>query len=511
MSIQNQTYQTIVIGSGLAGLITALECHHTGPVLLVTKTSLGEGSTRYAQGGIAVAKKIGDSIEEHLVDTIAAGAGIVNEENARILVTEADASINILQKYGVIFDSSSEGREAAHSQARVLHAGGDQTGLAITTALTNSCQNLGVTILENTLVTGLKQNNFGGEVYGIETINNENILEHYTAQSIVLATGGLGSLYSRTTNPETITGDGITLAFEVGAQLADLEFVQFHPTAFKKKGSAPFLLSETLRGEGAILRNSLGEAFMQKTHPKADLAPRDIVAREITKEMQRENSSRVWLDCTQIESKNNIDLTKRFPNIFKFCKAHNIDIRTQPIPVTPAAHYHMGGVYTDKWGQTTIPNLYAVGEAAMTGVHGANRLASNSLLEAAVFGIRTAEHINTQKNIPLAPSSEALEIKSLKKTSTDLKVLQQLLWSTAGIERDAISMINGLKTIESGQAIEKLSSKKAINMYRATLTSHLILKSALSREESRGAHQRSDFPERDDLNWKRHQVVSYVK
>ena len=404
-----------------------------------------------------------------------------------------------------------EGREAAHSQARVMHAGGDQTGLAITTALTNSCRNLGITILENTLVTGLKQKNLGGEVYGIETIDNENNLAHYEAQSVVLATGGLGSLYSRTTNPETITGDGIALAFEVGAQLADLEFVQFHPTAFKKRGSPPFLLSETLRGEGAILRNSLGEAFMQKTHPQADLAPRDIVAREITKELQRENSSQVWLDCTQIESQNNIDITERFPNIFKFCKSQNIDIRTQPIPVTPAAHYHMGGIFTDQWGQTTIPNLYAVGEVAMTGVHGANRLASNSLLESAVFGIRAAKHINTQKHIPLPVAHETLEVTGLEKTSTDLQLLQQLLWSTAGIERDGISMAKGLKTIESGKTIEKLSSKKAINLYRATLTSYLILKSALSREESRGAHQRSDFPERDDLNWKRHQVVSYVK
>ena len=511
MSIQNQTYRTIVIGSGLAGLITALECHNAGPVLLVTKASLGESSTRYAQGGIAAAKKIGDSIEEHLTDTIAAGVGIVNEDNARILVSDAATSISILEKYGVTFDSTSEGREAAHSQARIIHAGGDQTGLAITTALTNSCQNLGITILENTLVTGLKQNNFREKVCGIETIDNENNLQHYEAQAIVLATGGLGSLYSRTTNPETITGDGIALAFEMGAQLANLEFVQFHPTAFKKRGSPPFLLSETLRGEGAILRNSRGEAFMQKVHPKADLAPRDIVAREIIKEMRRESSSQVWLDCTQVENQKNIDLTERFPNIYKFCKAQNIDICTQPIPVTPAAHYHMGGVLTDEWGQTTIPNLYAVGEVAMTGVHGANRLASNSLLESAVFGIRTAKHINTQKHTPLPSSSETLEVKTLEKVSPDLKLLQQLLWSTAGIERDGISMTKGLKTIESWKTIEKLPSKKAISMYRATLTSHLILKSALSREESRGAHQRSDFPERDDLNWKRHQVVSYVK
>ena len=511
MNILKQEYKTIVIGSGLAGLITALECKKAGSILLVTKEDLGEGSTRYAQGGIAVAKSIGDSIEKHLNDTVAAGVGLVDEDVARILVTEADSSIQLLEKYGVSFDSQNRGQEAAHSQARILHAGGDQTGLAISSALIESCKNHGIDILENTLVTDLIQNGYGEHVYGIKTMDNQNNVRRYQADTLVLATGGIGSLYSRTTNPNTITGDGISLAFEAGAELADLEFVQFHPTAFQKTGSPPFLLSETLRGEGATLRNTEGEAFMKRAHPQGDLAPRDIVAREITKEMQKKNSTQVWLDCTDIEKKKDLDLSKRFPNIFNFCKSQNIDLRTQPIPVTPAAHYHMGGIRTDIWGQTTVPNLYAVGEVAMVGVHGANRLASNSLLEAAVFGIRVAKHITTNKNAPPEITPEALEINTSPKAPLLMKPIQDLLWTGAGIERDGISIEKALTIRNSWDTIPSLETKKDISLYRASLTAHLILEAALSREESRGAHQRSDFPNIDDRKWRRHQVIRYVK
>lgn len=500
-------FALIVIGSGISGLFVALEARHLGPVLVLTKGSIDDCNTRWAQGGIAAAVGPLDSPEQHLADTISAGAGLVNEHAARVLCDEAPARIHDLVTYGVAFDSLDGevalGREAAHSRSRVLHAGGDRTGAEIETALSAAALDPSITILDFTLATRLLVKD--GRVTGVEAVALQSgATETYHAPNVVLATGGAGQLYSHTTNPDVATGDGIALAFDAGAEIADIEFYQFHPTSLRVPGVPTFLISEAVRGEGATLRNARGEAFMARYHPLGDLAPRDIVARAIVAEMRAEGSESVSLDCTGLKS---VDLAARFPGIFAYCSQAGIDMRTDPIPVSPAAHYLMGGVRTDIHGRTTLPGLYACGEVACTGVHGANRLASNSLMETVVFGKRVVEHIETGEGGCASPGPGAISIATPSTAAPAHEALQQVMWDGAGMERTAEGMTRALETIASWPVPDTSPTRPAFERRQMTVMASLMLRAALARTESRGAHYRSDYPMADDIHWKKQQVL----
>jgi len=500
-------YAVIVVGSGISGLFVALEARRLGPVLVLTKGSIDDCNTRWAQGGIAAAVGPLDSPEQHLADTIAAGAGLVDEEAARILCYEAPARIRDLVRYGVSFDSLGGevalGREAAHSRARVLHAGGDRTGAEIETALSAAAMDPAITILDHTLVTRLAVEE--GEAHGVEAVHLQTgEREWYEGDAIVLGTGGAGQLFSHTTNPEVATGDGVALAFDAGAEIADIEFYQFHPTALRVPGLPTFLISEAVRGEGAVLRNLAGEAFMQRYHPLADLAPRDVVSRAIVREMRREGSDHVYLDCTGLKS---VDLAARFPAIFAHCMEAGIDMRVDPIPVAPAAHYLMGGVRTDTWGRTTVARLYACGECACTGVHGANRLASNSLMETVVFGKRVVEHLAAGGGGAAPATPDRIPFPAPATAAPSHRELQAMMWECAGIERDGPGLERGLQTIAGWPARQAaVCTREEFERQQMTTVAALMLTAALRRTESRGGHYRSDYPERDDTHWRRRQV-----
>lgn len=496
----------IVIGSGISGLFVALEARRLGPVLVLTKGSIDDCNTRWAQGGIAAAVGPLDTPEQHLADTIAAGAGLVDETAARILCHEAPARIRDLIRYGVAFDSLGGevalGREAAHSRSRILHAGGDRTGAEIENALTAAAQDPSITILDHTLATGLMVSD--GRVSGVEAVALQTgAAESYEADNVVLATGGAGQLYSHTTNPEVATGDGIALAFDAGAEIADIEFYQFHPTALCVPGVPTFLISEAVRGEGATLRNASGEAFMSRYHPLGDLAPRDVVARAIVAEMRRERAENVALDCTGLKS---VDLAARFPAIFAFCQQVGIDMRHDPIPVSPAAHYLMGGVRTDTHGRTTLAGLYACGEVACTGVHGANRLASNSLMETIVFGKRAVEHIAAGGGGSAPKTASVVPVCAPGTAAPSHAALQALMWDGAGIERTGKAMRDALSEIEHWPAATGDVTRPGFEQRQMAVMASLMLRAALARTESRGGHYRGDFPETDDAHWKRQQV-----
>jgi len=497
----------VVIGSGISGLFVALEARRLGPVLVLTKGSIDDCNTRWAQGGIAAAVGPLDTPQQHLADTISAGAGLVDEEAARVLCAEAPARIEDLVRYGVAFDSlGSEvalGREAAHSHSRILHAGGDRTGAEIETALSAAAADPAITVLDYTLATELLLDR--GRVVGVRGVNLQTGEDEvYESKHVLLATGGAGRLFSHTTNPEVATGDGISLAFEAGAEIADIEFYQFHPTALRLDGAPPFLISEAVRGEGAVLRNLAGEAFMRRYHPLEDLAPRDVVARAIVAEMRNEQGDHVLLDCRGLAS---VDLAARFPGIHAFCMGVGIDIRTDPIPVSPAAHYLMGGVRTDVHGRTTVAGLYACGEVACTGVHGANRLASNSLMETVVFGKRVVEHMASGEGGFAAATAGARELELIGRAAPSHQAVQQMMWKCAGIERSAEGLAAGLSEAESWPlAGAEPRTREPFEQRQMTTLSRLILCAAERRTESRGAHFRSDYPQSNDALWRRRQV-----
>lgn len=502
-------FSLIVIGSGISGLFVALQAREQGPVLVVTKGTIDESNTRWAQGGIAAAVGPLDSIDQHIADTIRAGAGLVDLEAARILCSEAPARVRDLVTYGVPFDELDGevalGREAAHSQARVLHAGGDRTGAAIEEALAGSTRRPGITVRPFTLATRLIVE--GGVVRGVETLDlGTGEAASSFAPRVVVACGGAGQLFSHTTNPDVATGDGIALAFEGGAEIADMEFYQFHPTALRMPGAPPFLISEAVRGEGAVLRNGQGEAFMARYHALKDLAPRDVVARAIVAEMHASGSDHVLLDCTAVR---HVDLAARFPGIFGFCLSVSIDMRSQPIPVAPAAHYLMGGIRTDSWGRTTIPGLYACGEVACTGVHGANRLASNSLMETVVFGKRVVEHIASGEGGAAPRSADAIAAGALNRGGAPRAELQALMWKHAGILRDGEGLRAArvhLAALRGAGEPGAMSQRAALEERQMATVASVVLEAAIRREESRGAHFRTDHPERDDARWLRRQV-----
>jgi L-aspartate oxidase len=513
----------LVIGAGVAGLRAAISLADHGEVLVVTKESLGESNTHYAQGGIAVALSGEEDIALHLQDTEYAGDGLVHHPAAEVLVTEGPRRVEELIAWGTGFDRLNGqlllAREAAHSLPRILHAQGDATGAEISRSLLAIArQHPRIRFADWTMIANLVVED--GVVVAADLFTPEKAqLSRIRARAILIASGGAGQVYSDTTNPAVATGDGIALAAQAGAELADMEFYQFHPTALSLPGVPRFLLSEALRGEGAYLRNHQGERFMDRYHPQLELAPRDVVARAIAREgMSRPNNESgpseflpVYLDMRHVEG---IDLNLRFPGISRFLASHCLSLHQDQIPVRPAAHYLMGGIRTDLSGRATLPGLYAAGEAACTGVHGANRLASNSLLEGLVFGARAAKAI--LEDGPPLPSVEAQAITLTPPDPAPIQAavtaLRDLMWQDAGLLRDRQSIEDGLaKHREIVEELAEISkpgqgSRPLYEARALASVAHAILLAAQARTESRGAHFRNDYPKRDDENFRKHSI-----
>jgi L-aspartate oxidase len=498
-------YDYIIVGSGIGGLYTALLAREIGSVLIITKGSVDDCNTRYAQGGIAAAIGKDDSPHLHLEDTLNAGGGLSDEEAVRILTSEAPARIADLVNFRVPFDTL-DGEialtmEAAHSVSRVLHAGGDATGEYIEETLSKEVHSAGrrINVLENFLATEILVEK--GKVAGIRALDcRTGMTEEFECRYLVLATGGAGQLFKYNTNSSVATGDGIALAFSAGAEITDMEFFQFHPTALRMPGVLPFLISEAVRGEGGMLRNASGYRFMADYHEKGDLAPRDVVARSILNEMKKSATDRVYLDVTHLPPQL---VTTRFPHIYRFCLDRGLDITRSQVPVAPAAHYMIGGVRTNSWGETNIAGLFATGEVACTGVHGANRLASNSLLEAIVFSRRIVERTKNKSKEKAAVNSRAKDMysslgqrpASKAVPVASLAALQQLLWDRAGIirEKDSLNQAAGLLAAWQ-HSLPRPTDQPSYELNNLVLTGRLLVEAAFIREESRGAHFRSDFP-----------------
>lgn len=539
--VNSKSYDVSIVGGGIAGLSVALRLPENLSVALFTKGQLGESNTRYAQGGLTVALGADDSPELHFHDTIAAGAGLCDETAVRILTQEARAAVSWLISMGVQFDKalpqSDEhatedglllGREAAHSRWRVLHAGGDATGAEIERALMTAVRKRSsITLYEETYVSFLDVEN--GMCVGLEALDKDGQSFAVMSRSTILANGGAGGLWLHTSNPAGATADGLALAWRAGAALTDLEFMQFHPTVLVVGGS--HLISEAVRGEGAYLRNHAGERFMPRYHELAELAPRDVVARSILSEMLSEETDCEYLDLRHLHSAR---MHERFPTISAICHNYGLDLAKDLLPVAPAAHYCMGGVMTDTYGCTSLAGLYAVGEVACTGVHGANRLASNSLLEGLVFGLRLADGLAGINDEQTAASSrQALTVPvydDLSKEETFLSVdpdresiaqmrreIRQVMWKYVSLRRDRQGLLEAtrqlhnlrtsmLKNGSTGQnkVVEWLET---VNMLKVA---ELVIAAALQRRESRGSHSRLDYPNLNEMLTGRHYVFQPV-
>ena len=508
-------YDYIIVGSGIAGLYIALLAIERGSVLILTKGSIDDCNTKYAQGGIAVAMAKDDSPELHFKDTIAAGDGLCDAEAVRILTDEAADCIADLIKSGVPFDTLDGEitltREAAHSVPRIMHAGGDATGEHIEVTLSRHVRSTPTKILENCLASEILVQS--GKVTGVRSLDcRTGSAEEYGCQFLILATGGAGKLFKYTTNSDVVTGDGIALAFEAGAEISDIEFFQFHPTVLRLPGVAPFLISEAVRGEGGILRNVEGHRFMPDYVAEAELAPRDIVARSIVYEMKKTHSDSVFLDVTHLPPRL---ITTRFPHIYRFCRDHGLDITKVLIPVAPAAHYLMGGVKVNCWGETNIPGLFATGETACTGVHGANRLASNSLLESVVFSKRVVQRTEVADSSESCHSSAVslqCSVPNREPLSSapplNLPNLQSLMWDKVGIIRSGKSLEEAASILATWESLLSQSTDRpSYELNNLVLCARLMTEAALLRKESRGAHFRTDFPQTLP-EWQRHIVFS---
>ena len=501
----------LVIGSGIAGLRAAIALAETGDVVMLTKADPRESNTGYAQGGIAAAIGPDDSSDLHFSDTIAAGDGLCVHEAVRVLVTDGPKYVRELIEWGVAFDRDASGlpalgREAAHSVRRVLHAR-DTPGREIGRVLWQKVQSHPrVRVFDDALAMSLLTHD--GECRGAAFIDRSGQIEQVEAARTLIATGGAGQVFRETTNPAIATGDGIAMAFEAGARVTDLEFIQFHPTALSVEGAPRFLLSEALRGEGAWLVNAQGERFMHRYESAGDLASRDLVARAIVREVERTGAP-VFLSMVHLDQDY---VRRRFPAITDACRQAGLDLATDKIPVSPAAHYAMGGVETDLDGRTSIAGLFAAGEAACTGVHGANRLASNSLLEGLVFGARAAEAMARPLSTATLFAVAGEPMTSRAECAGDAPatpVVRDLMWRHAGLLRsrepleDLVTrlsawwgQLSGTRSTASDREFRRLSSLVTVSL--------LIARAALRRQESRGGHFRTDFPHRDDIHWQQH-------
>ncbi|WP_399927949.1 L-aspartate oxidase [Streptomyces kanamyceticus] len=522
----------VVVGSGVAGLTAALRCSAAGlRTVVVTKARLDDGSTRWAQGGIAAALGEGDTPEQHLDDTLVAGVGLCDEEAVRTLVTEGPGAVRRLIETGAHFDTGPEGaieltREGGHHRRRIAHAGGDATGAEVSRALVEAVRARGIPTVENALVLDLLTDAEGrtaGVSLHVMGEGQHDGVGAVHAPAVVLATGGMGQVFSATTNPSVSTGDGVALALRAGAEVSDLEFVQFHPTVLflgaDAEGQQP-LVSEAVRGEGAYLVDADGVRFMVGQHELAELAPRDIVAKGITRRMQERGTDHMYLDARHFGA----DMwATRFPTILAACRAHGIDPVTEPIPVAPAAHYASGGVRTDPHGRTTVPGLYACGEVACTGVHGANRLASNSLLEGLVYAERiaadiTAEHAQNTLHARVPHPVTHPETPSHPLLPPEARfAIQRVMTEGAGVLRSADSLTQAAARLarihaEAAGALAEhgKTAEPGVDTWETTnllCVARVLVAAAQRREETRGCHWREDHADRDDETWRRHIVV----
>ncbi len=518
MNNSPKKFDFIVLGSGIAGLTFALKVAHAGKVAIITKKSRTESNTNYAQGGIAAVTSKNDSFESHVQDTVVAGSGLCKEEIVRGIVEEGPDRVKELINLGMKFSQRETkngdceldlGKEGGHTNRRILHAK-DVTGREIERALLNSvASNKNISVFENhfaiDLITtqklGLPNLN---RCVGVYVLNNEtNLVETYSAKTVILATGGCGKVYLYTSNPDIATGDGTAMSYRAGATISNMEFVQFHPTCLYHPKAKSFLISEAVRGEGGELLNLRGERFMEKIHPLKSLAPRDIVARAIDSEMKRTGDDHVLLDITNKPARYIID---RFPNIYKTCLDFGLDITKEPIPVVPAAHYQCGGVQVSFNGETCINGLYAIGEVSCTGLHGANRLASNSLLEALVYAHRAANHsLNNPSqtidvDLPDWQSGDAIDADEMVVVSHNWDELRRTMWDYVGIVRTTKRLKRALTRVKNLQ--EEISdyywdftvTSDLLELRNLATVAELIVKSALKREESRGLHYTLDHP-----------------
>lgn len=506
--METHFYDYIVLGSGVAGLRAAIELAGHGRVAVVTKCFLGESSSEYAQGGVAVALSDDDDISLHIDDTLRAGDGLCDLKAVSTLVEEGPKYIKQLISWGAKFDMHGSllefSREAAHSVKRIIHAKGDATGHEIVRTLKEYSGKFdNIEKLEYTYALDFIKD---GEdsVCGVLALNEKSgEMSHYYAKAVVVATGGAGRLYRRTTNPAVVTGDGMCMAFRAKAAMRDMEFFQFHPTGLTVEGAPAFLLSEAMRGEGGVLRNVAMERFCSRYHPDGELAPRDVVSRAIFFEMKKAGSKYVYLDLTHLDSN---FVRNRFPKIYSTCLEYDIDISKDPIPVSPAAHYYMGGIYTDDWGRSTLKGLYACGEAACNGVHGANRLASNSLLEGVVYGGRSAKAAvkdNKDREVVAQEVSipERIEVEN---PESKLEEIQGCMWDCVSVSRNEEDLKkakdyleNFLKTFEGKIA----GNRKTAELQNLATTGLLVASAADERKGSRGGHYRDDYPDRIKDNW----------
>ncbi|MFD9879873.1 L-aspartate oxidase [Streptomyces alboflavus] len=522
----------VVVGSGVAGLTAALRCSAAGlKTVVVTKARLDDGSTRWAQGGIAAALGEGDTPEQHLDDTLVAGVGLCDEEAVRVLVTEGPGAVRRLIEAGARFDESADGglaltREGGHHRRRITHAGGDATGAEVSRALVEAVRARGIPTVENALVLDLltdAEGHTAGVTLHVMGEGQHDGVGAVHAPAVVLATGGMGQVFSATTNPSVSTGDGVALALRAGAEVSDLEFVQFHPTVLflgaDAEGQQP-LVSEAVRGEGAHLVDADGVRFMVGQHELAELAPRDIVAKGITRRMQEQGTTHMYLDGRHFGA----DMwAKRFPTILAACRSHGIDPVTEPVPIAPAAHYASGGVRTDPHGRTTVPGLYACGEVACTGVHGANRLASNSLLEGLVYAERIADDIAARHadgtlhaRVPAEPAPPRRPAHPLLPPEARFTI-QRVMTEGAGVLRSAESLAAAADRLAAvhadaagALADDGKTAEPGVDAWETTnllCVARVLVAAARQREETRGCHWREDHADRDDAAWGRHIVV----
>lgn len=519
--LRYSSYDVLIIGGGIAGLTAAIGAANHWNVGVITKGKLAETTTFLAQGGIAAAMGPYDSPDLHLADTLEAGVGLCDVDAVRILVDEGPDRVRELLRLGTAFDQRGGklilGSEGAHSVPRVVHAGGDATGSVVASALADAIITGGKAELhEDEFVVDLIIDD--GRCVGALSVDREGQLTVSLARAVILACGGAGQVFAHTTNPAVATGDGHAMAFRAGAVLRDMEFMQFHPTAFYAEENPTLLVTEALRGEGAYLLDDAGDRFMAGAHPRAELAPRDVVVRNMKRVMDRDGVDRVWLDARHLDAD---FLRSRFPTVFTGLANRGLDLATELIPIAPASHYFVGGVVTDVWGRTSIPGLYACGETASTGIHGANRLASNSLLEGLVFGERTvrdldhylAESDPIVRKIRLDLPEESRPGNDLGHVARQRARLAQSMSEGCGIVRSAEGLSLARRTVAEIRSslvrpALQVAELELINLL--TVAEHMVV-SALAREESRGVHLRSDFPERDDAHWLRHVMLQATR